>query len=197
MFEIERKPYEPNRPSTPSHRLNLDEIVRPRDWNFVQDDAPLVFHRGSSSRRPRWVLLAWSAFATAVDGLIAFAMTCLIAMTIALVLSKTTGVSTSQVSVFLKTGFKLGFVGCVGMVFICYLLTFRVFVGCTVGEWACGIRLGEPRHRMSNDYSLRVIQRFFLVLFTGIVTLPLISILMGDDMAGRLCGLPLVIQNAR
>lgn len=189
MMEIEPSRPQPSRPE-PSPRLSLEDVLPRREWNFSQEEAPLGFNRGSSSGRPRWVLLAWSGFATCVDLLISFSLTCLFAY----IITWLSPVSMSEVSLFIKTSFKWGFCGSVLLVYMSYLLIFRVFAGCTVGEWACGIRLGEPRHRVSNDYSLRVIQRFFLVLFTGIITLPLISVMIGDDMAGRLCGLPLVMQ---
>lgn len=174
-------------------KLNLEEIVPPKHWNFVQEAPPVSFHHGSSSRGPRWMMLAWSGFAATVDLLICFSLTCLIAYLFVFVSKVPFGV----VSMFIKTQFQLGFFGSVFLVFACYLLTFRIFAGCTIGEWACGIRLGEPRQRMSNDYSLRVIQRFFLVVCTGIITLPVISLFVGDDMAGRLSGLPLVQQAQR
>ncbi|MBX3019405.1 MAG: RDD family protein [Bdellovibrionaceae bacterium] len=181
-------PTGPRRP-----RLRLDEVVPHRNWNFVQDSPPVAFHRGSSSRGPRWILLAWSAFAAVVDLLICFSLTCFFAYLFVFV----SGVSFSAVSRFIQHQFLWGFAGCVLLVFTCYLLTFRVFAGCTIGEWACGIRLGEARQRIANDYSLRVIQRFFLVTVTGIVTLPILSLIVGEDMAGRLSGLPLVQQHFR
>lgn len=195
-LEIEINQREPIAPekSPGKPRLRLDEIVPHRNWNFVQDSPPVAFHRGgSSSRGPRWMLLAWSAFAAVVDFLICFSITCFVTYLFVFV----SGVSFTAVSRFIQHQFLLGYAGCVLLVFTCYLLTFRVFAGCTVGEWACGIRLGEPRHRISNDYSLRVLQRFMLVTVTGVVTLPVLSLIVGEDMAGRLSGLPLVQQHFR
>ncbi len=181
---------EPKPRTTRVPKLNLEEIIPHRNWNFVQETPPMVFHRGSSSKPPRWMLLAWSGFAAAVDLLICFSLTCLFTY----LLVWLTDVSFSSVSVFIKFQFKVGYVGCIMLVYTCYLLIFRVFAGCTIGEWACGIRLGEPRQRISNDYSLRVIQRFILITLTGIVTLPILSLIVGEDLAGRLSGLPLVLQ---
>lgn len=183
----------PARPEPTRPRLRLEEVVPHRNWNFVQDTPPVAFHRGSNSRRPRWVLLAWSGFATLVDLLICFSLTVLFMYLVVAI----AGVSSASVSAFIKTQFKAGFVACVFLMYASYLLTLRVFAGCTIGEWACGIRLGEPRHRIANDYSLRVIQRFFLVFVTGIITLPILSLIVGEDMAGRLSGLPLVQQHLR
>lgn len=193
-MEIERNNPAPRPPlnrrplGRPKPRMALDELMPPREWNFVQDLPQTTFHRGSSSRRPKWMLLVWSGFATTVDLLLSFSLACLFAWVVVMMAK----VPPRQASAFIQHDFRWGFILSVAAFYACYLLVFRVFAGCTIGEWACGIRLGEPRHRISNDYSLRVIQRFVLVSLTGVVTLPILSLFIGDDMAGRLSGLPLV-----
>lgn len=186
------RPHPVSRP--PVQRRGSETIQSTSTLNLKPESSHATgFHRGSSSRRPRWAALAWSGFANAVDLLIAFALTCLFTGLVIWI----SGVSKTQASNFLVHHFRVEFLFCVFFVFSVYLLTLRVFAGCSLGEWACGIRLGEPRHRIADDYSLRVIQRFLLVLGTGIVTLPILTLLTGEDQAGRLSGLPLVMRSLR
>lgn len=171
----------------------LEELLPSRSWNFVQGGAPLGFHQGASSKRRNWMFMAWSIFAAVVDLLMAFSLTCFFAA----IFIALTGLSAHEVSQFFRASFKSGAVLCFLSVFASYLLFLRVFAGCTLGEWACGIRLGEPRHRMSHDYTSRVMQRFFVVAVTGGLILPVLSLAFGFDLAGRMSGLPLVQHYSR
>lgn len=145
-------------------------------------------HHSSSSRRPRWALTAWSMAAGLIDLLLVFAAACFMAI-LAMLLLKIRNMSFHQSPMNDYLGLALCFVG----LYSGYLLLLRVFIGCSIGEWACGLRLGEPRHRLADDYSLRVLGRFLIVATTGFVILPVLSLFMGQDVAGKLAGLPLVI----
>lgn len=148
-----------------------------------------VAHHNSSSRKPRWALTAWSMAASVIDLLLVFAAACFMGIFVMLLLKiKAMNFSQSPINDYL--GFALCFVG----LYSGYLLLLRVFIGCSIGEWACGLRLGEPRHRLADDYSLRVLGRFLIVATTGFVILPVLSLFMGQDVAGKLAGLPLVMM---
>ena len=171
----------------------MEELMPARSWSFVGGGAPLGYGHGSSSRKRNWALMAWSLFAATVDILLAFSLTCFFAV----IFIAISGVNPGQFSQFVRASFVPGLGVCFILVFSSYLLFFRLFAGCTMGEWACGIRLGEPHHRMSNQYSLKVVQRFFIVALTGGVILPVLSMMLGKDLAGKISGLPLVIQVSR
>lgn len=150
------------------------------------EDVGLAFRRGSSSRRPRWSLVAWSVMAGLIDLLIVTSFWSFALLGVMLA--------------FRWTGVRLGLQvdgplmwAMIGQ-YSGYFLIFRVFAGFTIGEWACGLRLGEPRHRLAEDYSLRVLGRFCIVAGTGFICLPVLSLILGFDVAGRLAGLPLVTQ---
>lgn len=148
-----------------------------------------VMHHNSSSRRPRWALTAWSMAAIVIDLLLVFATVCFLAILAMLLLRiRVLNFSSSPLNDYLAVG--LCFVG----LYSGYLLLFRVFIGCTIGEWSCGLRLGEPRHRLADDYGVRVLGRFLVVATTGFVVLPVLSLFMGQDVAGKLAGLPLVMS---
>jgi hypothetical protein len=71
------------------------------------------------------------------------------------------------------------------------MITTRFFIGSSIGEAACDIRLGKPQERMSHWYFLKVVFRATLVVATGIVVLPIVSLIFGRDIPGMLSGLKL------
>lgn len=121
-----------------------------------------------------------------IDLLLVFAAACFMGVLAMLLLKvRTAG--------FAGLNDQMGLAACFVGLYSAYLLVLRVFIGCSVGEWACGLRLGEPRHRLADDYSLRVLGRFLIVATTGFVVLPVLSLFTGQDLAGKLAGLPLVV----
>lgn len=74
-----------------------------------------------------------------------------------------------------------------GVTFI-YMLVNRVFLGATPGEWAFDQRIGRPEDMSHPLYALRVAGRCLLVMATGFVTLPILSLIMRRDIAGALTG---------
>ncbi len=162
--------------------------MQTRSWNFVDDGQVVGFHRGSVPGRPRWTVALWSTFAFFIDLLLLAGATC----AVFLVLLK---LGPAHGAISLRAFFHvfgLEFALTTLALFVSYLVSTRMVAGCTVGEWASGLRLGEPRHRLSRDYTLKVAQRMLILLVTGLVVLPVLSLLTGIDWAGRICGLPLV-----
>lgn len=74
-----------------------------------------------------------------------------------------------------------------GVCFI-YLVGNRIFVGCTPGEWAFDQCVGKPEELNTTSYTLSVIARSLLVIATGFITLPILSVLTNKDIAGNITG---------
>lgn len=83
----------------------------------------------------------------------------------------------------------ISLVACVSWI---YLVTNRIFLGFTPGEWVFDQRLGRPEEQTQALYALKLIARTTLVIFTGFVTFPLLSALLNRDVLGRMLGLELV-----
>ncbi len=73
-----------------------------------------------------------------------------------------------------------------------YLVAHRLFMGFTPGEWVFDQRLGLPNQLGSAKYSLAVAARSVLVLATGFVMIPLISMVSRRDFLGKAMGVELV-----
>ncbi len=72
-----------------------------------------------------------------------------------------------------------------------YLVANRVFNGQTPGEWVFDQRLGKPEELGTSDYALKAVARASLVLVTGFVIFPIISLFTNEDTLGKLLGLEL------
>jgi len=70
-----------------------------------------------------------------------------------------------------------------------YLVLSRLWMGASLGEWACDLRLGQPVERIRSDYALRVMLRTTCVFMTGLVLLPLFSAIFRRDLAGEISGI--------
>lgn len=75
-----------------------------------------------------------------------------------------------------------------------YVVISRSFFGRTIGEWTFDLQVGLDKDHKSESYPLRVAFRSLLVTVTGLVLLPLISALLGRDIAGSVTGVHLYRQ---
>lgn len=182
-MDIEKERSRDPRPAGPGSYAKNQLYKNPENFR-------VSFHRGSSRTPRRWRVMAWSLAAGVIDVLMMFSLTCLMVGVFVFVM----GWKLSLAQVLKTDALSFSMLLTLGGFYACYLLVFRVFLGCTLGEWACGLRLGEPRHRLSPTYSMRVHYRFLITLVTGVVTLPILSLVFGVDLAGKLSGLPLVSQ---
>ncbi len=173
-------PLEKRTPSTkknhPSGRSYLNRL------DFIEEND---FSGGSHTRRG-FKLALWTWASAAVVHLLIIAATCVFLLTSSFILQSSLRFLFGNQNGALhmaRTSFYLYLV-----ISGTYFVMFRVFLGATIGEYSCGLRLGEPSERLRKSYALRILFRTVLILGTGIVTLPLISTLFKRDLAGRICG---------
>lgn len=145
------------------------------------------FHRGSRRGSGRQVV-AWSALAALIDGLILFSISCFILLAFAMTMKVQ---MQTVLAMYQSSFFKYGIFAEVLLGFF-YLVTLRTFLGFTLGDWACRLRLGNLKQRLQRFYSLRVIARTLLIFATGFITLPLLSLILNRDLPGSWVGLSLI-----
>lgn len=73
-----------------------------------------------------------------------------------------------------------------------YLTVNRVFMGFTPGEWVFDQRLGRPAEQNSAMYAVKAAARAALVIMTGFVVFPILSMIFRKDVLGQMLGLELV-----
>lgn len=147
------------------------------------------FHGGPSARRKAYRLALWSWLASIIDGLILISASCVFITMFSFIVNTSVG---SLFGDFMKSQHKLILFGEVFFVFgWAYMISIRSLMGSTIGEWSCELRLGQPHERLQTGYVFRVALRSTLILLTGVVTLPILSLIFGRDLAGVLSGLRL------
>ena len=75
-----------------------------------------------------------------------------------------------------------------------YVVISRSFFGRTLGEWTFDLQIGEDDEQKMESYPLKVALRSLLVTVTGLIPLPLISAVLGRDIAGQVTGVKLYRQ---
>jgi hypothetical protein len=78
----------------------------------------------------------------------------------------------------------------VGLSFI-YQLATRSLIGHTLGDWATDVRLGTPQQQSSWFYPVAVLWRHLVFWATGVVVLPLLSLMVRRDLGKYLTGVSL------
>lgn len=171
-------------PVTPVPKSPLAPVDIFQRLDFTEN--AVGFH-GGSSKRTGVKLALWTWLSAAVDTLLMIAMSCFFVITFSF-LMKT---SAREVLQFLVQDMSLGklFFGAFLCSFWMYMIFLRGFNGATIGEWTCSLRLGQPWQRLQSGYILKVLLRTTLIMATGIVTLPLLSLLFKRDLAGDISGL--------
>lgn len=166
----------------PTKKLDRPNLFK-RDDYFL-DDA--VDFRGGSQNRSGFKLALWSWMSALIDGLILISISCF-SMILFSFLMKTPARDVLKF-VSIEPNITKMFVFSFLFSFWSYLVIMRVFMGASLGEWSCQLRLGQPVQRIRTGYCFRVIARTTLMLVTGIVAIPLLSVIFKRDLAGELTG---------
>lgn len=184
--ERQRAPEIP--PTTPlDPGTDLDPLFRRDIGADILDQTG--FHSGPRARRKDYRLAAWSWVASLIDALILVSLSCVFLLVFSFVMQTQAGAVVRE----LRSDRALGesFVQVFLLSSWIYMIALRAWLGSTVGEWACDLRLGRLQDRLHGRYILKVILRESVILGTGLVTLPLLSLIWGRDLAGRLSGVSL------
>lgn len=165
--------------------IHEKEIVRQPE-NAVHDDIiGAAFHRGPS-RRSGYKLTAWLLASAVTDLVIIIGCTLAFLVGAALVFRIINNTEMNQfMNSFLnQKALKQTLFYLFGYISIMYFICLRVFLGSTIGEWSCGIRIGQPVDRMRSNYVFKIVFRVLLITCTGVLTLPLLSLIFKKDIAG-------------
>lgn len=163
----------------------VDEILK-----TLQKNRRLDFDNGkkkiSATEKDEYIPTTWSLSAAMLDGMLIVAAS-LLCMIILLVVTKVDLIANltnpdSQGMIYLATGSLFATVAFI------YLSLNRIYLGWTPGEWAFDRRIGKPEDLNKAIYSLKVVARSLLVILTGFIALPILSILFNKDLAGTITG---------
>lgn len=169
-------------------RDDLFKIQRPTEIIDSRQDLSSIrpsHHRGSSPKVTRKTLL-FSWMAAFVDFWVCCSIGFLFLATAGIILNADF-MQIYEIVFSWQSAVAISFSAAI----FCYMVLVRSFTARTVGDWAWGLRLGGPEDFQKANYSLKVFLRIFIILASGVVTLPILSIILGQDLAGKLSGLTL------
>ncbi len=165
----------------------LSKIKAPFKLNLDWENATAF--QGGPTRRAPWKLAVLSSLAALIDGLIIFALSCLFILSAKKFMQLTLTLNIG--SLWRVQDLGLAFALTYLLVIQTYLLSTRWFFARTLGEWACDFRLGRPYEYQKRSYLFRVFLRSILIVATGVIVLPILSLLFRTDLAGKIVGLRL------
>lgn len=179
----------PTREIEKRDRIQRDRMVRNDLFNradfFIEDDNKDFL--GGSQKRSGLKLALWTWMSAFIDLLILTSMSCFALIMFSLLMKSPARdvVSFVFISPSLIEVFCFAFVLCMWA----YLVLTRAFMGASIGEWTCQLRIGQPAQRIRSSYVLQVVARTSLILMSGIIVLPLLSLILKRDLAGDLTGI--------
>lgn len=169
-----------------SSNAAVDEILKTLQKNRRLDFENTKTKITATPKAEEYVPTRWNFSASLLDGMLVLAAS-LLCMIILLVITKVDLIGNlthpdENGMIYIATVSLFA-----GVSFI-YLVINRIFMGATPGEWAFDQRIGRPADMNTPMYSVRVIARSALVVLTGFVVFPLLSLIMNKDFAGRITG---------
>lgn len=169
-----------------SSNAAVDEILKTLQKNRRLDFENTKTKISATPKAEEYVPTRWNFAASLLDGMLVLAAS-LLCMIILLVITKVDLIGNlthpdENGMIYIATIALFA-----GVSFI-YLVINRIFMGATPGEWAFDQRVGRPADVNTTMYSVQVIARSALVVLTGMVVFPLLSLIMNKDMAGRISG---------
>jgi len=151
------------------------------------ETAVFTSFRGGSQKRAGLKLALWTWLSASIDTLIVVSTSCFFIVIFSMIMKSSVGnlfglISNNQNMVMvIATLFLISMWS--------YLIFMRVFMGASIGEWTCSLRIGEPLQRLKLNYIFRVMLRTTVVLLTGVVVLPVLSLILSRDIAGEISGI--------
>lgn len=182
----ERSPLIRRGPQEKNPGGKISELFRGRRVSSFENGTGFL---GGPSRRTGHRLALWSWLASFIDGLILISLSSVFILTFSFLMQA--NLETLLGGLIHNQHRALVFAEVFVLAAWIYMITVRSVLGSTIGEWACDIRLGQPQERLRANYVIRVAWRSTIILLTGLVTLPLMSLIIGKDIAGAISGLRL------
>lgn len=169
------------------------QIQRPPSQTTVQRPIGLGPKRGAADSPIRKLEPATVSIQAAIlDGIVVTAVTLLFLVSLILVtkIDILSVLLSAQTDLTTQFSVLLLFLSVMQM----YVVVARSFYGRTLGEWTFDYQLGQDYEHDKSIYPLQVVARSLLMLGTGLIILPVLSLILGRDLAGQLTGVQLFHQ---
>ncbi len=195
-FELPKAPVQSPFPGTDVYKNPLGPPVVKSEIKKVPRQEELASagtRRGAADSPQRKLMPATMSVASAIlDLMIVSALSLVFLVALLMVTKVDLNAVLANLSRDYMTQISLGvlFVAVMQM----YVVIARAFFGATVGEWTFDLQVGQDEEQRLESYPLKVAFRSILNIFTGIILLPLVSAIVGRDIAGQISGVKLYRQ---
>lgn len=163
--------------------LNQSKQVRIPMNRFDFSENSISFS-GGPLKRQGFKLALWMFFSLMIDTLLIGSISCLNTLVLAFLKQFFSPLNFLffKINLPITLSVVLLFTGWV------YYISTRVLRGASFGESACSLRVGQPNERLLASYPSKIIIRTSLQLLTGLVVLPVLSLLFKKDIPGLIVG---------
>ncbi|MGE0763307.1 MAG: hypothetical protein AB7N80_08515 [Bdellovibrionales bacterium] len=166
-------------PARPSNTTPLSKVVENVGLKRGAADSPMRMLERASVSIPSAVL----------DGVVVFALSLMFLVTLMTITKVDLAALVFQVGMDVPT--KVAFGVLFASVLLMYIVVVRSFYGRTLGEWTFDHQMGDDQQQMQALYPVQVMWRAVLIMATGVITIPLLSMIFGRDLLAPLTGLQL------
>lgn len=130
-----------------------------------------------------------SAAAAILDGVVIFALS--LVFLVALMTITKVDIASLIFKVGLDVPTKIAFFALFVSVMMMYVVVIRSFFGRTLGEWTFDFQMGNDQQHESVIYPFQVLWRCIVTTLTGVVVLPILSMILKKDLLAPVSGLQL------
>jgi hypothetical protein len=162
----------------------LKNISQQRKLDFSAHVKEKVSLQIEKNKAPEYKNVVWSAGAFILDAMMILALS--LVFTIDMLLVTRVDLIRNLTQPVIGNILFISLAAMLLAVITLYYTICRSFLGFTLGEWAFELQMGTDEERNSAYYPLKVTARSLLSLVTGFVLLPVISVIVRTDLAGRL-----------
>lgn len=184
----------PQPPLTPPSRLPLKGSLGEK--SFVEkSDQSVGTRRGAADSPMGGLEKAPVAIRSALLDfvfVIALSLVFLVSLLLVTKVSLAAVVMNSSVDIPTQLSMLLLFIAVMQM----YVVVSRSFFGRTLGEWTFDYQMGSNKQQASPFYPVRVALRSLIVTLTGVIVLPVLSLIIRRDLSGLITGLQLYRQRS-
>jgi hypothetical protein len=155
-----------------------------------KDLASTGTRRGAADSPHRRLVPATASFPAAVLDLVVVIAVSLIFLASLLAITKTDlsfVIRSTQTDRWTMISMSLAFVAIMQM----YMIISRAFYGRTLGEFTFDVQLGREEDQRDAYYPLKVVGRSLITTVTGLVILPIFSLVLRQDLVGNIIGVHL------
>ena len=156
---------------------------------FPTEESLKPFHHQMIEPVPRYREMSSNFASGIIDSMVLLALSSLFVISLVFITRVDVLAMLANSKMRIPTLFDLGLLY-MGVTLLYYMLSRGLF-GSTLGDWAFDVQLGSDKERNHHFYPFQVVFRTLVIMTTGVLTIPLVSLGFGKDIAYYFSGLKL------